>query len=65
MGILEVITVVLLVLKLTLYPDWSWFLVASPLLFSFAVYAVIMIMVMCGAGFVTTKNRKERNRRKK
>lgn len=42
MGILEVITVVLLVLKLTLYPEWSWLLVASPLLVTFTIYMVLV-----------------------
>lgn len=45
MGILEVITVVLLVLKLTLYPEWSWLLVASPILVAFAIYMVLIVII--------------------
>lgn len=48
MGILELMTIVLFVLKLTMYPEWSWLLVASPFLVSIALYFVLAILVFTG-----------------
>lgn len=58
MGILELITVALLVLKLTLYPEWSWLLVASPFLVAIAIYVILVVLFFCGAIF-TTKNKRK------
>lgn len=58
MGILELITVALLVLKLTLYPEWSWLLVASPFLVAIALYVIIAVLFFCGVIF-TTKNKRK------
>ena len=60
MGILEVITVVFLVLKLTMYPEWSWLFVASPLLIAIALYLVIGFLFVIGAVTLSNKSKKRR-----
>jgi len=41
MGIVEVLTIVFVVLKLTNVITWSWWLVLLPAILSFSLYAII------------------------
>lgn len=59
MGILELITVALFVLKLTLYPEWSWLLVASPFLVALSMYFVLAILMLTGV-FTLGRNKRSR-----
>ncbi|MGE7989408.1 transmembrane Fragile-X-F protein [Lysinibacillus fusiformis] len=58
MGIAEVLTIVLVLLKLTDVITWSWWLVLLPAILSFGLYVLIvvvkLIMVMV-AVFVVKK----------
>lgn len=58
MGILEVVTVVLLVLKLTLYPEWSWLLVVSPLLVAFTIYMLLVVIYFGRVANLLSRKRK-------
>lgn len=60
MGILELMTLVLFALKLTLHPEWSWWLVASPFLVALALYLVVAIMFFLGVDLISKKNRKRK-----
>ncbi|MCE4042892.1 transmembrane Fragile-X-F protein [Lysinibacillus fusiformis] len=44
MGIAEVLTVVLVLLKLTDIITWSWWLVLLPAIVSFSLYIIIIVM---------------------
>ncbi|MFJ7916242.1 MULTISPECIES: transmembrane Fragile-X-F protein [unclassified Lysinibacillus] len=61
MGIAEVLTIVLIVLKLTDVIAWSWWLVLLPAIISFSIYALILVMklVMVMIAVVAVKKRKE------
>ncbi|WP_144787998.1 transmembrane Fragile-X-F protein [Lysinibacillus fusiformis] len=58
MGIAEVLTIVLVLLKLTDVITWSWWLVLLPAILSFSLYVLIvvvkLIMIMV-AVFVVKK----------
>ncbi len=58
MGILEAMTLNLFALKLTPYPEWSWLLVASPLLVALAIYSVLIVLFFTGSVALANKNRK-------
>ena len=60
MGILELMTLVLFALKLTLHPEWSWWLVASPFLVALALYLVVAIMFFLGVDLILKKKRKRK-----
>lgn len=60
MGILELMTLVLFALKLTLHPEWSWWLVASPFLVALALYLVVAIMFFLGVDLISKKKRKRK-----
>ncbi len=60
MGILELMTVVMFFLKLTMYPEWSWLLVASPFLVAIGLYFVVAILVFTGLMTLTSKKRKRK-----
>ena len=60
MGILELMTLVLFALKLTLHPEWSWWLVASPFLVALALYLVVAIVFFLGVDLISKKNRKRK-----
>lgn len=44
MGIAEVLTVVLVLLKLTDIITWSWWLVLLPAILSFSLYIIIILV---------------------
>ncbi|MFG3432446.1 transmembrane Fragile-X-F protein [Lysinibacillus fusiformis] len=44
MGIAEVLTVVLVLLKLTDIITWSWWLVLLPAIVSFSLYIIIIVV---------------------
>lgn len=44
MGILEVLTIIFVVLKLTSVIDWTWWLVFSPMYVAVVFYAVVIII---------------------
>ncbi|WP_336635903.1 transmembrane Fragile-X-F protein [Lysinibacillus fusiformis] len=44
MGIAEVLTVVLVLLKLTDIITWSWWLVLFPAIVSFSLYIIIIVV---------------------
>lgn len=46
MGLLEVLTVVFVVLKLTGHVDWSWLVVLLPLIGAFVVYFTVVALVL-------------------
>lgn len=51
-GFVGMLTVLFIGLKLTNYIDWSWWWVLSPIWISFAVVAVILlIVVLCAMVF--------------
>ncbi|MEY9978992.1 transmembrane Fragile-X-F protein [Lysinibacillus sp. RC79] len=58
---LMVLTIVLIVLKLTDVIAWSWWLVLLPAIISFSIYALILVMklVMVMIAVVAVKKRKE------
>ncbi|MFJ3390757.1 transmembrane Fragile-X-F protein [Lysinibacillus sp. NPDC086135] len=60
-GIAEVLTIVLIVLKLMDVIAWSWWLVLLPAILSFSIYALILVMklVMVVIAVVAVKKRKE------
>ena len=43
---IELITIVFVVLKLTGVIDWSWWLVLSPMLISFALLIIVLIIAL-------------------
>jgi len=53
MGILEVLTLIFVVLKLTSFIDWSWWAVLSPMLLALVMYLVLF----SGAIIVYLKSR--------
>ena len=60
MGILELMTLILFALKLTIHPEWSWWLVASPFLVALALYLVVTIMFFLDVDLISKKNRKRK-----
>jgi len=44
MGVAEVLTIVLVVLKLTGVIAWSWWLVLLPAIISFSIYLLIFVV---------------------
>lgn len=44
MGVAEVLTIVLVVLKLTGVIAWSWWLVLLPAIISFSIYILIFVI---------------------
>lgn len=44
MGILEVLTIIFVVLKLTSVIDWPWWLVISPMYLAIAIYTIAITM---------------------
>ena len=51
MGFLEIVTLILVILKLVGVLTWSWLLVLSPLLLSLAIYAILLLLT--GGAIVT------------
>lgn len=45
-GILEVVTIVFVILKLTGVIDWSWWIVFSPILVPITIGLVILLLVL-------------------
>lgn len=45
-GILEVVTIVFVILKLTGVVDWSWWIVFSPILVPITIGLVILLLVL-------------------
>lgn len=60
MGIAEVLTIVLVLLKLTDVITWSWWLVLLPAILSFSLYVLIvvvkLIMVMVAVFMVKKRD---------
>ncbi|MGH2319383.1 hypothetical protein ACRC6Q_16710 [Planococcus sp. SE5232] len=54
MGILEVLTIIFIVLKITGTIDWSWWVVLSPTIISVSLYIIWFIVLL-------VINRKARN----
>lgn len=46
LGFFTSLTLLFIGLKLTNYVDWSWFLVLSPLLAGFVLWAIIVTLVV-------------------
>ncbi len=49
MGFLQVLALVFVILKLVGLIDWSWWLVLSPMLFTFVFYFILLLIVPLGA----------------
>lgn len=45
-GILEVVTIVFVILKLTGVVDWSWWIVFSPILVPITIGLVILLLML-------------------
>jgi len=62
MGFLEVLTIVFVVLKLTGFISWSWWLVLLPEIIAVAIYVLWISFVgsLVGIGFKRTKRRMKR-----
>lgn len=54
------VTLIFIVLKLTLYPEWSWLFVFSPFLFSIVLYTLIGICMVFGVVKVGKNKRQYR-----
>ncbi|MGE7917246.1 transmembrane Fragile-X-F protein [Lysinibacillus xylanilyticus] len=61
MGVAEVLTIVLVVLKLTGVIAWSWWLVLLPAIISFSIYILIFVIKLITViiAAVAVKKRKE------
>ncbi|WP_068986245.1 MULTISPECIES: transmembrane Fragile-X-F protein [Lysinibacillus] len=61
MGVAEVLTIVLVVLKLTGVIAWSWWLVLLPAIISFSIYLLIFVIKLITViiAAVAVKKRKE------
>lgn len=61
MGVAEVLTIVLIVLKLTGVIAWSWWLVLLPAIISFSIYILIFVIKLITViiAAVAVKKRKE------
>ncbi|MGY3189910.1 transmembrane Fragile-X-F protein [Lysinibacillus sp. TE18511] len=61
MGVAEVLTIVLVVLKLTGVIAWSWWLVLLPAIISFSIYILIFVIKLITVIItaVAVKKRKE------
>ena len=57
MGLLEALTLIFIVLKLTGYIDWSWFWVLSPTIFTVVLYVALLL------GLVTSSSKKPKLRK--
>lgn len=62
MGIAEVLTIVLVVLKWTDVITWSWWLVLLPAIISFSLYIVLLVVKLAAVliGVVAVKKRQKR-----
>lgn len=62
MGIAEVLTIVLVVLKWTDVIAWSWWLVLLPAIISFSFYIVLLVVKLAAVliGVVAVKKRQKR-----
>lgn len=62
MGIAEVLTIVLVVLKWTDVIAWSWWLVLLPAIISFSLYIVLLVVKLAAVliGVVAVKKRQKR-----
>lgn len=61
-GFVGLLTIVFIVLKLTGFIDWSWWLVLSPALISFGLCVLILLVFL---GIAIREDRKDRERRDK
>jgi len=61
MGVAEVLTIVLVVLKLTGVIAWSWWLVLLPAIISFSIYILVFVIKLITVIItaVAVKKRKE------
>lgn len=57
MGILEIMTLILFALKLTIHPEWSWWLVATPFIIAMVIYFVIAVLFFLGVDLISKKRR--------
>lgn len=57
MGILEIMTLILFALKLTIYPEWSWWLVATPFIIALVIYFVAAVLFFLGVDLLYKKKR--------
>lgn len=62
MGIAEVLTIVLVVLKWTDVIAWSWWLVLLPAIISFSLYILLLVVKLAAVliGVVAVKKRQKR-----
>ena len=44
MGFLEVLTLIFIFLKMTIHPEWTWTFTLMPLIISFTIYAVMIVV---------------------
>lgn len=65
MGLLEAITLIFIVLKLTMYPEWSWLFVFSPFLFSIVLYTLLYLCMVFGLVKIGKKKRRYSRSNKK
>ncbi|WP_025115694.1 hypothetical protein [Lysinibacillus fusiformis] len=66
MGIAEVLTIVLVLLKLTDVITWSWWLVLLPAILSFSLYVLIVVvkLIIVMVAVFMVKNEMRRDKKK-
>lgn len=59
MGLCEVLTVLFIALKLLGVINWSWWLVASPMFISLALYVVVFIVIAVSGAFPLSQYKRQ------
>jgi hypothetical protein len=59
-GFLGALTIAFIVLKLTHVIDWDWFWVLSPMIFGFAMFAVVLLVILIVIGITVLSDKKKK-----
>lgn len=63
MGFLEVLTIVFIFLKMTVHPEWTWTFTLMPLIISFTIYAVMIVVFIIYSVAQVNRNKSLKNNR--